>query len=117
MMKLVPKSNRILLKIEPQPQSFAGGQLLFARVPDGDGYYAVDPQVGVVLEVGPNVQDVKVGDRVVCTKYNGIDMPREFGEKTKLIREDFVLCGLDDYSSLQLGPSLVEHPTREEFYT
>ena len=106
-MKIKPISNRVLIEIDESPSTFASG-LLIAKVPDREGDYSLEPQRGRVLEIGPDVKDVDVGDRVVCTKYNGVRLsPRDWdGRKLLLIRETHIIVKMNvDYDALMFGVS------------
>lgn len=45
-----------------------------------------------VLSVGEQVQGIKAGDRVVCTRYAG----EEIGENEYLVKEEEVLCTVSE---------------------
>lgn len=94
-MVIKPTGNRILVEIDELPQSFAGGELVIARVPDHDGYYKLFPRRGIVRATGPKVNDVEVGDGVIMTKYHGVELDgRRLGlgdGKFLLVKEDFVI--------------------------
>ena len=96
-MRIRPRENRVLLEIREDVQTFGGGQFVIARVPDSEGDYPLFPQRGTVVEIGPDVNDLEVGDSVICTKYNGVRLPkREWGgQDLMLIREDFVLVKVE----------------------
>ena len=80
-----PLGDRIFLKVNPAEEKTAGGILL----PDNA---QEKPQIGEVVSVGPGKRnddgsrselDVKVGDKVLYSKYAGTDV--------KLSGEDYVL--------------------------
>lgn len=87
-----PRRNRVLLEIDETPHTFAGGELVFSRVPDREGDYRLFSQRGVALAIGPEVQDVQVGDYVILTKYNGVRLPEKDWDRRKLmlVKEDFI---------------------------
>lgn len=92
-----PRGTRILLRLDKSPRSFAGGELIVAHVPDinQDRWYTKFPKRGTVLSIGPGVGSVEPGDYVLCTPFNGVPLPREFGDDLLLIKEEFVLCGME----------------------
>lgn len=80
-----PLGDRIFIKVNPAEEKTAGGILL----PDNA---QEKPQIGEVVSVGPGKRnddgsrselDVKVGDKVLYSKYAGTDV--------KLSGEDYVL--------------------------
>lgn len=112
MSSLMPLRSRLLLKLDKTPRSFAGGELIIAHVPDVNQgrYYRHFPKRGEVLAAGPEVQDVAVGDYVLCTTFNGVDVPRVFGDDLLLIKEEFVLVITDKPGSLDFGRVLEQWP-------
>lgn len=107
-MNIHPTGNRILLELDESEATFADGLLVVARVPDRDGYYKMEPQRGRVLAIGPKVEDVEVGDYLVCNKYNGTRLPpRDWdGRKLLLIRETHVFCKVaEDWVDMRFGKS------------
>lgn len=85
-----PLGDRIFLKVSPAEEKTAGGILL----PDNA---QEKPQIGEVVAVGPGKRnddgsraeiDVKVGDKVLYSKYAGTDI--------KLGGEDYVLLSEKD---------------------
>ena len=85
-----PLGDRIFLKVNPAEEKTAGGILL----PDNA---QEKPQIGEVVSVGPGKRnddgsrselDVKVGDKVLYSKYAGTDV--------KLSGEDYVLLSEKD---------------------
>ncbi len=85
-----PLGDRIFVKVSPAEEKTAGGILL----PDNA---QEKPQVGEVVAVGPGKRnddgsraelDVKVGDKVLYSKYAGTEV--------KLSGEDYVLLSEKD---------------------
>ncbi|MDJ0600912.1 MAG: co-chaperone GroES [Crocosphaera sp.] len=85
-----PLGDRIFVKVSPAEEKTAGGILL----PDNA---QEKPQIGEVVAVGPGKRnddgsraelDVKVGDKVLYSKYAGTDV--------KLSGEDYVLLSEKD---------------------
>lgn len=85
-----PLGDRVFVKVSPAEEKTAGGILL----PDNA---QEKPQIGEVVAVGPGKRnddgsraelDVKVGDKVLYSKYAGTDV--------KLSGEDYVLLSEKD---------------------
>lgn len=104
-MKVLPRADRVLLKMDKARQTFAGGELLIVQVPElnKNTVYKHTPQRGEVLAVGPSVESLEVGDYVICTPFNGVSLPSGFGRDLKLLREEFVLLVLDEPDALSFG--------------
>ncbi|MBD2102350.1 co-chaperone GroES [Leptolyngbya sp. FACHB-261] len=89
---LKPLGDRILIKIENQEQTTAGGILLPDTVKE-------KPQVGQVSAVGPGVKtdkgervvpEVAVGDRVLYSKYAGTEIKADGTEYLLLAEKDIL---------------------------
>lgn len=87
---LKPLGDRVFVKVSPAEEKTAGGILL----PDNA---QEKPQIGEIVAVGPGKRnddgsrselDVKVGDKVLYSKYAGTDI--------KLSGEDYVLLSEKD---------------------
>ncbi|MDJ0844702.1 co-chaperone GroES [Crocosphaera sp.] len=87
---LKPLGDRVFVKVSPAEEKTAGGILL----PDNA---QEKPQIGEVVAVGPGKRnddgsrselDVKVGDKVLYSKYAGTDI--------KLSGDDYVLLSEKD---------------------
>ena len=85
-----PLADRVFVKISPQEEKTPGGILLPDTAKE-------KPQVGEVVQVGPGKRnedgsrtepEVKVGDKVLYSKYAGTDI--------KLAQEDYVLLSEKD---------------------
>ncbi|MFP4133764.1 MAG: co-chaperone GroES [Halothece sp.] len=85
-----PLADRVFVKISPQEEKTAGGILLPDTAKE-------KPQVGEIVSVGPGKRnddgsrtepEVKVGDKVLYSKYAGTDI--------KLGNEDYVLLSEKD---------------------
>jgi chaperonin GroES len=92
-MKLEPLQDRIVVKRLEEEQKTAGGII----IPDTT---KEEPQQGKVMAAGDgkfrdngtrSPLDVKVGDRILFSKYAGTDIKVE-GEELLIIREDDVLA-------------------------
>lgn len=112
MSSLMPLRSRLLLKLDKTPRSFAGGQLIIAHVPDVNQgrYYRHFPKRGEVMAIGPEVQDASIGDYVLCTAFNGVEVPREFGDDLLLIKEEFILMISDEPESVDFGHVMEQWP-------
>ncbi len=62
-MKFTPIGDRVLLKIEEQLTKTAGG----IYIPDNAS--KEKPQTAKVIAIGSEVKDVKVGEKVIFSKY------------------------------------------------
>jgi chaperonin GroES len=87
-----PLGDRIFVKVSPSEEKTAGGILL----PDAA---KEKPQVGEVVAVGPgkrnddgsrNEPDVKVGDKVLYSKYAGTDIKLGSDEYVLLSEKDIL---------------------------
>lgn len=92
-MKLVPLSDRIVVKAVEQQETTKGGIVL----PDSA---KERPQEAQVMAVGPGrlldngtriPPQVKVGDRIVFTKYGGTELKLQ-GEEYIILRESDILA-------------------------
>lgn len=92
---LKPLGDRVLVRVADAEEKTSGGILL----PDSS---KEKPQVGEIAAVGPGSRgddgepkslDVKVGDRVLYSKYAGTDLKLS-GEDYVLLREQDVLATL-----------------------
>ncbi|MBU6229949.1 MAG: co-chaperone GroES [Cyanobacteria bacterium REEB459] len=90
-----PLGDRILVKVSDAEEKTAGGILLPDTAKE-------KPQVGEVAQVGPGkrnddgvyqVLEVKVGDRVLYSKYAGTDI-KLGNEEYVLLRESDILAAL-----------------------
>jgi len=91
-MKIRPLNDRILVKRLEEEEKTAGGII----IPDSA---KEKPAEGEVVAVGPGkmndageraAMDVKVGDRVLFSKYGGTDVKYD-GEDFLIMREDDIL--------------------------
>lgn len=60
--------NLILVKVDPQEETISGSFLLApesSRLPS---------QTGTVLQVGPDTQEIKVGDRIMWSLFSGVEI-------------------------------------------
>jgi len=91
-MKIRPLNDRILVKRLEEEEKTAGGII----IPDSA---KEKPAEGKIIAVGPGkrndkgelvAMDVKVGDRVLFSKYGGTDVKID-GENYLIMREDDIL--------------------------
>ncbi len=91
-MKLNPLSNRVVIKFDEAEEKSKGGLILTASAQE-------KPQVAEVIAVGPGkITDngalapmtVKVGDRVVASKYAGTVIKMDSAEYTILAEDDIL---------------------------
>jgi len=83
-----PLQDRVLIKKVEAEEKTAGGLILTTATKEA-------PQMAEVVAVGPGTKDeameVKVGDRVIFTKYAGTDIKFE-GEEYTLMRQSDLLA-------------------------
>jgi len=85
-MRFVPKEDQLLVKRQDAESVTKGG--LF--IPD-TGKEA--PAQGVVISVGPKVEDTKVDEKVLFGKYAGTEIELD-GTKFLIMREEEILGSL-----------------------
>jgi len=78
-----PLGDRVFITYTEELERTAGG----IYVPDSA---KEKPQRGVVQAVGKKVENVKVGDRVLFSKYGGTEVKLD-GEEHLIMREDDIL--------------------------
>ena len=94
-MKLKPLSDRVVIKMTEAEETTASGIFLASTVKE-------KPQVAEVLAVGPGgivdgkeVQmQVKVGDKVITSKYSGTEVKID-GEELIIVRQNDILAIVD----------------------
>ena len=94
-MKLKPLSDRVVIKMVEAEETTAGGIIL-------SGSAKEKPQVAEVLAVGPGgvvdgkevVMQVKVGDKVITSKYSGTEVKID-GEELIIVRQGDILAVVD----------------------
>ena len=90
--------NRVLIRLDTSQRVTRSG-LLIAEAPMIDGHNKIYPQVGEVILASPLVTDVKVGDKVVCTKYNGVHV-QGLPKDVKVLFEHYIEAIVDKDASL-----------------
>ena len=94
-MKLKPLSDRVVIKMVEAEETTAGGIILAGSAKEM-------PQVAEVLAVGPGgvvdgkevVMQVKVGDKVITSKYSGTEVKID-GEELIIVRQGDILAVVD----------------------
>ena len=91
-MKLKPLSDRVVIKMVEAEETTASGIILAGSAKE-------KPQVAEVLAVGPGgvvdgkevVMQVKVGDKVITSKYSGTEVKLD-GEELIVVRQGDILA-------------------------
>ena len=95
-MKIQPLSDRVLIKLEAAEETTKSGILLTGSAKE-------KPQVADVIAVGPGglvdgkevKMTVKVGDRVLTSKYSGTEVKVD-GEECTIVRQSDILAVVED---------------------
>ncbi|MCQ2551395.1 MAG: co-chaperone GroES [Clostridia bacterium] len=86
-MMIKPLGNRVLIKKVEAEEKTQGGLILTSTAKE-------QPQVAEVVAVGPGTEDekmeVKVGDKVIFSKYGGTDVKFEGEEYTIMSQSDIL---------------------------
>ena len=91
-MTLRPLGDRVVIKREEAEEKTASGLILTGSAKE-------KPQLAVVIAVGPGAHvdgvrqpmDVKVGDKVLCTRYGGTEVKVD-GEEYIVISQNDILA-------------------------
>lgn len=91
-MKIKPLADRVVVKMVEAEETTKSGIILTASAQE-------KPQVAEVLEVGPGgmvdgnevVMNVKVGDRVITSKYSGTEIKLD-GQEYIIVRQGDILA-------------------------
>ena len=91
-MTLKPLSDRVVIKMVEAEETTASGIILTGSAKE-------KPQVAEVLAVGPGgmvdgkevVMQVKVGDKVITSKYSGTEVKVD-GEEVTIVRQGDILA-------------------------
>ena len=94
-MKIKPLSDRVVIKMVEAEETTAGGIILAGSAKE-------KPQVAEVLAVGPGgvvdgkevVMQVKVGNKVITSKYSGTEVKID-GEELIIVRQGDILAVVD----------------------
>ena len=87
-MKLRPMADNIVLKATEAEETTASGIILAAATRE-------KPAIFEVMSAGPNVKDVKVGDKVIVSKFIGGDIKLD-GVEYKFVKLEDVLALVTD---------------------
>ena len=91
-MKLVPLQDRVVVKLVEMEETTKSGIILTGSAKE-------KPQMAEVLAVGPGgvvdgkevVMSVKVGDKVITSKYSGTEVKLD-GEEYTIVRQNDILA-------------------------
>lgn len=91
-MTVKPLSDRVLIKMEEAEETTKSGIVLAGSAKE-------KPQIADVIAVGPGgvvdgkevVMNVKVGDRVITSKYSGTEIKID-GEEYTIVRQSDILA-------------------------
>ena len=91
-MKLYPLQDRVVVKLVEAEETTKGGIILPAAAKE-------KPQVAEVVAVGPGipegehkvVMEVKVGDKVITSKYAGTEVKMD-GEEYTIVKQSDILA-------------------------
>ena len=87
-MKLQPLADRVVIKMVEAGETTKGGIILAGSAKE-------KPQVAEVIAVGPGVKDnkmqVKVGDKVITSKFSGTEVKIE-GNEYIIVKENDILA-------------------------
>ena len=91
-MKLTPLADRVVLKMTEAEETTKGGIILTASAKE-------KPEMAEVVAVGPGgvvdgkevVMTVKVGDKVLTSKYSGTEVKVD-GEEYNIVRQNDILA-------------------------
>ena len=94
-MTLKPLADRVILKAMEAQETTKGGIILTASAKE-------KPEMAEVVAVGPGVVDgkevvmtVKVGDKVLTSKYSGTEVKVD-GEEYTIVRQNDILAIVED---------------------
>lgn len=91
-MKLKPLADRVIVKLVEAEETTKGGIILTGAAKE-------KPQVAEVVAVGPGipegdnkvVMEVKVGDKVITSKYSGTEVKMD-GEEYTIVKQSDILA-------------------------
>ena len=91
-MKLYPLQDRVVVKLVEAEETTKGGIILTAAAKE-------KPQVAEVVAVGPGIaegdnkvtMEVKVGDKVITSKYAGTEVKMD-GEEYTIVKQSDILA-------------------------
>lgn len=88
-----PMRDLIVIEMNQEPKEQVKGGLIF-QAPK----WAKPTNIGKVVEIGPKVQSAEVGKYYLINPYSVIDTE---DKATKLVREEDILCQMDDPTNEQ----------------
>ena len=87
-MKIKPLADRVVIKLVEEEETTKGGLIL-------SGSAKEKPQIAEVIAVGPGLKDnkmqVKVGDKVITSKFSGTEVKID-GEEYIIVKENDILA-------------------------
>ena len=87
-MKLQPLADRVVIKMVEAEETTKSGIILTGSAKE-------KPQIAEVIAVGPGLKDnkmqVKVGDKVLTSKYSGTEVKVD-GEECTIVRQSDILA-------------------------
>ena len=90
-MKLQPLADRVVIKMVEAEETTKSGIILTGSAKE-------KPQVAEVIAVGPGVKDnkmqVKVGDKVITSKFSGTEVKIE-GNEYIIVKENDILASVE----------------------
>ena len=87
-MKLRPMADNVLLKAQEAQETTASGIILAAATRE-------KPAIFEVMSAGPDVKEIKVGDKVIVSKFIGGDIKLD-GTEYKFVKLEDVLAVVTD---------------------
>ena len=87
-MKLRPTADNIVLKQTEAEETTSSGIILATTAKE-------KPAIYEVMSAGPDVKEVKVGDKVVVGKFTGSEIKLD-GEEYKFVKQDDILAIVTD---------------------
>ena len=83
-MKIKPLSDNVVIKMTEAEETTVSGIILTGAAKE-------KPQVAEVVAIGPKVEDVKVGDKVLTNSYSGKEVKLD-GETFTILEEEDILA-------------------------
>lgn len=83
-----PLQNRLVLKMEKKKEVSKGGVFIPESVEINN------QEIGVVVKIGPDCKEVKIGDRVILGVYSGTNITVN-DEKLLVLKETDILAILE----------------------
>ena len=83
-MKIRPLSDNVVIRMTEAEEKTVGGIILTGAAKE-------KPEVAEVVAIGPKVEDVKVGDKVLAKSYAGKEVKFD-GETFTILEEEDILA-------------------------